>query len=78
MRTRQHQAHAQIVGAGGLGRDDIGLRSAGRVGSCSGGSWLRGRRGGCGIAFTRPLIASRTIPLDLNSHPVVQCPTPPN
>jgi hypothetical protein len=56
MRMRWHQAYALSGGTGGFGRDGIGtsVTSTGCVGSYSGGSWLSGRRSGCGIASPWP------------------------
>jgi len=80
MRTRWHQTHDRRTGKGGLERDDIGVdvEGAGRVGSDSGGSWLSGRRGGCGMASPRPLGCLAGHPLDPNSRSAVQFPAPPN
>ena len=84
MQTRWHQAYAPIGvaatrtgGTGGLGRDGIGIgvTSAGCVVlSNSGGSWLSGRRGGCGIAPPWPLRCLAEQPLDLNARFVVRFP----
>jgi hypothetical protein len=57
MRTHLRQTPTRSSGAGGLEGDGVGINVGGasRVGIDSGGSWLSGRRGGCGIASPWPL-----------------------